>query len=522
MLDETTPTAALGAPIGGVEAVAAAVDDTLSKTLQVRTALLDIDHAPTETVLTRFCGDVSKLTYHLRLNGDRIATEQLDRHDQSMRASLDAIVGGGLTDEAWQVATLSVKDCGGLGMREARTLAGSAFVASRIAARPHVRTLASHLVEAGIGNIDVVMSHYDKRTEAALVEIVNRLDREAGLTLANELEQAAERAQECWETLFEQGDGETASDASDRRPRRPGAGVGLLPNDEDEDEEHPDNSRSISAIKLQKLIYKHVDRRKVGEITQGMTDRLDAGALRRMADLAHPECDHSWLWALNKHRGPAMDAATYTDALRVRLGVAGPAAPLPCELCGQSLLDAAGSHALCCAKAESTRGHHGVSRTIFGMATQVDPAAEMEAPGLIPGTLLRPADVLTGALGVGLTAIDIGIASPDAQHAGDDCLEAMYTRKVSHYEDHREALDRQNITYEPMLFSCYGRPHARATTLLCTLAKRIARRRGCSAGEWDYKRLRAAVGVEIWRRAAAMVQACWPGGGAQRDGDENE
>ena len=44
----------------------------------------------------------------------------------------------------------------------------------------------------------------------------------------------------------------------------------------------------------------------------------------------------------------------------------------------------------------------------------VDPGAELEAPGLILGTLLRPADVLTGAFGPGKLALDIGIASPVA------------------------------------------------------------------------------------------------------------
>lgn len=51
------------------------------------------------------------------------------------------------------------------------------------------------------------------------------------------------------------------------------------------------------------------------------------------------------------------------------------------------------------------------------------------APGLIPGTLLRPADVLKGAAGGGLSALDVGIASPDAAGAGNDPTEAMRLRK---------------------------------------------------------------------------------------------
>jgi len=193
---------------------------------------------------------------------------------------------------------------------------------------------------------------------------------------------------------------------------------------------------------------------------------------------------------------------------------------LPCQLCGNALLDNAGAHALCCAKAESTRGHHGVARALFEDVCQVDPAAELEAQGLIPGTLLRPADVLTCALGPGRLALDIGIASPDAQHAGTDCLDSVYTRKQEHYAEHASALDRQNITYQSVLFSCYGRPYARTTTLLCTLAKRVAWRRGCLASEWRYKRLRARLSVEIWRRAALMVRSCWPCG--QQDEDDGD
>ena len=157
-----------------------------------------------------------------------------------------------------------------------------------------------------------------------------------------------------------------------------------------------------------------------------MRGRLDVTGLRRLQDLAHAESDHTWLWALSRHKGPVLDADIYVDAVRIRLGIAGPSEVLPCELCGKEMLDNAGSHALCCAKAVSTRGHHGVARALFDEVLQVDLAAELEAPGLIPGTLLRPADVLTGALGPGRLAFDIGIASPDAQHAGTECLDSMY------------------------------------------------------------------------------------------------
>ena len=123
---------------------------------------------------------------------------------------------------------------------------------------------------------------------------------------------------------------------------------------------------------------------------------------------------------------------------------------------------------------------------------------------------MRPADILTGALGNGLVAIDIGIASPDAQGVGENFLQVMVTKKLDKYAPHRSALERQNIEYRPLPFSCYGRPHPDTIATLRTLTKRIARRRGCSDGEWRYRRLRSKIVTQIWARAARMVRSSWP------------
>ncbi len=235
-----------------------------------------------------------------------------------------------------------------------------------------------------------------------------------------------------------------------------------------------------------------------------------SSAMMRLEELADPETDHAWLWHLSKHRGPVLQSDEYVEALRVRLGCAGPAEPVACALCNAALFDSAGAHAHCCSTAEATRGHHAVSREVLGVAKQLDPSSEHEAPGLIPGTRLRPADVLTGALGHGLTALDVGIASPDAQHAGDDCRATMYAEKVAYYAPHGDALDRQGIDYQSLIWSAYGRPHPRTTTILRTLSRKLARRRGCSDAERRHRRLRAAIATEIWRRAAKQVFACWP------------
>ena len=74
------PTLALGAPFGGSDVFVQSVDVTLSKVLARRLALLGIDQAATELVLTRVCAYVSMLSCHLRLNGDRLPQECLDSH----------------------------------------------------------------------------------------------------------------------------------------------------------------------------------------------------------------------------------------------------------------------------------------------------------------------------------------------------------------------------------------------------------------------------------------------------------
>ena len=151
----------------------------------------------------------------------------------------------------------------------------------------------------------------------------------------------------------------------------------------------------------------------------------------------------TWLWALSPHRGPVLDVPDH-EAIRLCLGIAGPTEPTPCRLCGKDAFDSNAAHALCCDKS-NTRGHHNVTRAIFDVAATCDPSTELEANNLIPGKKLRPADILTGAVGSGRHALDVGICSPDARGAGEDCIATMYKAKVDYYEPYIEDLSRQSI-----------------------------------------------------------------------------
>ena len=216
------------------------------------------------------------------------------------------------------------------------------------------------------------------------------------------------------------------------------------------------------------------------------------------------------MWNLSRHHGPTLTSDEFVEAIRIRLGAAGPAEPIPCGRCGAMLLDSAGSHAACCSTAEGTRGHYKVSNLMWTAASQCDPSAETETPGLIPGTDLRPADVLTTALGNGTTALDVGIASPDSRHAGRDCTQTMLDAKVRKYSPHFGVLDQQNIEYKPVIWSSYGRPHAQTLSVLRTLSRRISRRRNVGSAAQVFQQLHGAISVEIWRKGALQVFSCWP------------
>ena len=69
-----------------------------------------------------------------------------------------------MEDDAWAQCAIAVKK-GRLGLRTANQVSAAAFIASRITSRPHVREMAQHLEQAGLGRAEIVMAAYDQRTE---------------------------------------------------------------------------------------------------------------------------------------------------------------------------------------------------------------------------------------------------------------------------------------------------------------------------------------------------------------------
>ena len=135
----------------------------------------------------------------------------------------------------------------------------------------------------------------------------------------------------------------------------------------------------------------------------------------------------------------------FANGLKVRLGVPVVLEPEPCCACTRGTIGPGAARAFCCGRAQATIGHNNVTDIVRAAAHVIDPAATTETRELIhsaPG--LRPADILTSTVGAThLTTVDIEIASPDAAHAGSDCLATMYRDKTSHYGLPLEALQQQ-------------------------------------------------------------------------------
>ena len=221
---------------------------------------------------------------------------------------------------------------------------------------------------------------------------------------------------------------------------------------------------------------------------------------------------HDWLWALKPAHGSHVPHEDYVTRLRLRLGAPIIDDAVVCHRCGAAILDRSCNHALCCSLGEATKGHNRVRDDVLRLVHIADSAAETEAQGLIPfAPSLRPADIFTEAAVPGCqAAMDIGITSPNATGAGDDCCEAMYQAKMKKYEEFLPTLTQRGIRYKPMVLSAYGRWHPDSMLTMEAIAKRAARKRGFVDHRLLLRRSLASIGVLIWRRAAAMVRSCPP------------
>ena len=274
-----------------------------------------------------------------------------------------------------------------------------------------------------------------------------------------------------------------------------------------EDAEHSSNANG-----LQHDLCKEFDELRLDELSDSLRAQHRWEDIRRICELRDPNTVRDWLWSLNPAHGPIVAAKFFLTCIRIRIGVDIIEDVMLCSKCDKQILDTACAHALCCAPGQSTRGHNCTRNAVLQLVHLADSTAEPEVTGLIPNApTLRPADVFTTSGYPGCqAALDIGICSPNASGAGDDCCAAMFERKMDTYSDHLGALGARNIRYKPIVYSCYGRPHPESLDTLERIAQQAARRHGLADHRALLTRSLLAISIQIWTRAAAMVHACLP------------
>ena len=196
---------------------------------------------------------------------------------------------------------------------------------------------------------------------------------------------------------------------------------------------------------------------------------------RRFKDIRHKTVSSKWLWSVDLRFPLTLDPESYIAAARLRFGAGFICKPISCRLCNRPF-DGNGTHVLCCAPCEGTRGHTEIRNVVFHVTRMADTTAERDVSGLrdtAPGR--RPADIFASAVIPSLfSPVGIGVAAPHAIHAGEDCCETMRLRKIYNYHEYLLDFRLQGINYIPLVWSWWGRGHEETTKILRQFARSAA------------------------------------------------
>ena len=142
--DADSPTKLLGGALGDPEQQGAVFAKATTKTSQLHDAITGIPDPATQMALRLACAGVGKISFLLRLSGDKLQAGDLAEVDKLQRLGVAHTLEGDVGDGAWQQALVALAQ-GGLGIGDAAQLALQAFVSSRIAARPIAKRIFTNL-----------------------------------------------------------------------------------------------------------------------------------------------------------------------------------------------------------------------------------------------------------------------------------------------------------------------------------------------------------------------------------------
>ena len=460
-------------------------------------ALPDVNDPAVELALLRISTNVCRVNHLLRALGPTVPLADILGLDETIEQSLGTTLGGPIRGLALERASLGARD-GGLGLRRAREVQLPAFLASRTESRALATDLAGSLPAKLQASLFAV---WDMEVATALTAWQDELGAGTSAVAVQMLAAGASRARRrAWQMA-----GEVPSGGAPASLSREHLELSVLSPVGAEDPECP----ASAFYNLQTQLCDLASGAMFASVRAQYAAREDGWPdVRMLDDLSDRATDHTWMWLFAASGGPRISKSDFCTAVRLRIGADVVPPEHVCACCGE-VMGADGKHALRCAPGESTRGHYSVTSVVHVLASLSDPASCAEPRGLVPSRpALRPADVLTSAAFSHLAALDVCVASPDAEGAGTDACAAGAVRKTAHYKDVIEELQDEGYTYHPLVWSSWGRPGHDAESAVRTLAAAVARRRGLGDGHALEARAKGLIGAAIWRRAAAMVRTC--------------
>ena len=402
-----------------------------------------------------------------------------------------------------------------------------ASISSRIASRPKIAHIARSFNKAGLIPYSCILNQYDKVTEDAISSFQRCLDEEEKAQVRPLIDSATVYYDNAWNNAksgsLPASSQEIASASWNPLRRYPEHGLThtVSPDvssqesahsgvNELEDPESQGMGASATLFRLQKQLSLLLDNSALRRLVTTLFERQHWPRVRQLEHLRSKGVSHSWLWHIMPSEGTVMDEQSYILAVRKRLGCQFYAEPVQCKLCGQ-LLDTRAFHAECCAIGEATKGHYNVVRKVVDGICLADSSVRTEVRGLSEHSDVRPADIFTNAALPGReAALDITIVSPEAAHAGQDCLQTAFVEKFRKYRQILGELSGQGIGFRPVVWSTEGAPHPVATRMLAYVCCQATRRNGISGDDKMFSRWQRELATALQVRKAKMIAACTP------------
>ena len=301
--------AVLGIDVGSADVRNAQFREACSAVRTTREAIASIGDSAVELILTRMCADVCKITHLLRAHGDSLNASNLQDYDKDLDSALASALAGPLHSEALDQASLGVRD-GGLAARRAADTVTSAFLASRVRARPLVMRIAETLRDSELLP-EGFSAAYDHKVSLAATCIRQCLSPAAAMRFDDLLSDWTTKATDEVDAILGQ-----------QRPNHQrsgcmyaGLGEALVQPAGGEDPEW-ETERGGLQHELSRLL----DAEKAAQLESRLGGQSRWSDVRRLRELRDPSTSHDWLWSLNPVHGAIVPSDEFSTAVRIRLG----------------------------------------------------------------------------------------------------------------------------------------------------------------------------------------------------------